>query len=138
MHRGRIGREPEQTAGSTCAVVAVSLAERERGRLGARSEEDDLERAVLDRSRLANQLVETRLDERSLTALVNVAAVCGARRFASPAEEAGAVRPHERRDDDFAGLTVRTSPTASTTPMNSGGAQFILTGRVVTAHALRR
>ena len=36
------------------------------------------------------------------------------------AEDAGAVRPRERRDDEIAALTLRTSePTSSTTPMNS-------------------
>jgi hypothetical protein len=59
---------------------AGCLAEREHVGLDTRREERDLERAVGDRSSLPNQLIEPRLDQRSVALFVDVQSVVGSGR----------------------------------------------------------
>src|SRR5215218_5499133 len=84
----------------------ASLAEREDVRLDARIEERDLERAVRDLSRLAYELIEPWLDQRSPALLVDVQPVGCAGRFAvdQHAERDGRARPRAQDEMDVASM----------------------------------
>src|SRR2546428_9103641 len=75
-------------------------AERERKRLHAGIEKLDLEAAIRDRPRLADQVIQALLGHRALALLVDVAAVRASRRLAVDAHAEPHRRTFRRRSQD--------------------------------------